>query len=87
MTHIRNLSGLDRGKTQNEKWTTAGEQDGKPTAKPSSWMAALSKFGAGMLCLALFQVGSGYFPLTVRKGGVAQGEEYVFPLGCSTVLF
>lgn len=42
------------------------EQDGKPTTKPSSWVAALSKFGAGMLCLTLHQVGMMYFSLEVR---------------------
>lgn len=43
-----------------------GEQDGKPTKMPSNWGVALRKLGAGMLCLALFQVGGGYFPLQVH---------------------
>lgn len=55
-----------------DRRTSVGEQNGKPTEKPSSWAAALSKFGAGMLCLTLHQVGGMYFSLEVserRRGG------------------
>ncbi|CAM9814250.1 unnamed protein product, partial [Ectocarpus sp. 12 AP-2014] len=51
----------------------AYEKDGKPHPMPSNWAAALSKFGSGMLCLTLFQVGSGYFPLTGMRSSEVAG--------------
>lgn len=69
-----------------DRRTSVGEQNGKPTEKPSSWAAALSKFGAGMLCLTLHQVGGMYFSLEVserrRGGGGLKVDRLILSLSC-----
>eukprot|EP00752_Nemacystus_decipiens_P014687 g13083.t1 len=51
----------------------AYEKDGKATAKPSSWLPALSKLGAGLLCLALNQIGGPYFKLEGMRSSAVAG--------------
>eukprot|EP00903_Cladosiphon_okamuranus_P019810 g18207.t1 len=51
----------------------AYEKEGKAAEKPSSWVPALSKLGKGILCLALNQVGAGYFKLEGMRSSAVSG--------------